>query len=204
MPKLLSNDENVQEWLEMVQSDLKKHKTKLKLFQKKIKIGDSGISGYFSHEEKAIVLNSTKPFLDLLVHEYNHFRQAIEIPELFHEWLNASVYIWDWIDGNYEFPSNKEKNYSFDCIIKLERDCELRSIAMIKEYSLPIDLHEYTKIAWIYVNYYNYARKHRTWFNNDVMLPDIHEFDDHEFSFRGRINQMSKEMEEIFSRYSKH
>lgn len=201
MPQLLSNDENVQEWLEMVQSDLKKHKTKLKLFQKKIKIGDSGISGYFSHEEKAIVLNSTKPFLDLLVHEYNHFRQAIEIPELFHEWLNGSFPIWDWIDGTCEFSSRKERNHAFDCIIKMERDCEIRSIAMIKEYSLPIDLDEYERIAWIYVNYYNFARKHRTWFREDVKLNEIKEFDGYDYSFD--LIKMTKEMEAVFEKYSK-
>ena len=203
MPQLLSNDENVQEWLEIVQSDLKKHKTKLKLFQRNIKIGDSSISGYFSHEEKAIVLNSKKPFLDLLVHEYNHFRQAVEIPDQFHEWLDGSVPIWDWMDGSYEFPSPKDKNYAFNCIINLERDCEIRSINMIQEYSLPIDIGEYSKIAWIYINYYNYARKHRTWFRDDVKLSDIKEFNNIEISFEGKMNRLSREMEEIFAKYSK-
>lgn len=201
MPKLASNDENVQEWLEMVEGDLKKHKTKLKLFHRKLRMGDSSISGYFSHEESAIVVNVKKPFLDLLVHEYNHFRQAIEIPDLFHEWLNGSFPIWDWIDGTYEFPSRKERNYAFDRIIKLERDCEIRSIEMIKEYSLPVDLDEYKLIAWIYVNYYNYARKHRTWFGDDVKLTEIREFDEYEISF-DRI-KMTKEMEAVFGEYSK-
>lgn len=203
MPRLLSNDENVQEWLEMVESDLKKHKTKLKLFQRKIRLGDSSISGYFSHEERAIVVNVKKPFLDLLVHEYNHFRQSIEISDLFHEWLDGSVPIWDWIDGTCEFSSNKERNYAFDCIINLEKDCEVRSIEMIKKHSLPINLEEYSKIAWIYVNYYNYARKHRTWFRDDVKLSDVKEFNNIEISFEGKMNRLSREMEEIFAKYSK-
>jgi hypothetical protein len=201
MPKLASNDENVQEWLEMVEADLKKHGTKLKLFHKKLRMGDSAISGYFSHEEAAIVLNTKAPFLDLLVHEYNHFRQAIEIPDLFHEWLNGSCPIWDWVDGTSEFSSRKERNYAFDCIINLERDCEVRSIRMIKEYSLPVDLAEYQRIAWIYVNYYNFARKHRTWFGDDVKLTEIREFDEYDYSF-GRI-KMTKEMEAVFAKYSK-
>lgn len=164
-------------------------------------MGDSGISGYFSHEESAIVLNVKKPFLDLLVHEYNHFRQAIEIPDQFHEWLNGSFPIWDWIDGTCEFSSRKERNYAFDCIIKLEIDCEIRSIAMIKEYSLLIDLDEYERIAWIYVNYYNFARKHRTWFREDVKLNEIKEFDGYDYSFDSV--KMTKEMEAVFEKYSK-
>ena len=46
----------------------------------------------------------------------------------------------------------------------LEHDCERRTLAMIKDYDLPIDGEKYARMAASYVMFYEYVKKHRKWY----------------------------------------
>lgn len=177
MIKLTSDNENVQKFLDYVHSQLRKNKFKLVLHMDNLKIGKNNVSGYFSEDSKEIVISiKEENWLEILVHEFNHFVQFINNEEKYvlinqgeSNFLNE---LWEWLDGNIEL-NTKRKNLLFKTVQDMELDCERKSVEMIKSFDLPIDIEEYSSIAHIYIFYYTYAKKNRCWFSENSTIKDI-------------------------------
>lgn len=213
MIKLSSENETVQNFLDFVHSSLKKHKMNLILSLDPIKICSNVVSGYFSEEDREIRIDiSDRTWIETLVHEFCHFLQYIE-NDPFYTCLeqgdtNFLSEAWDWLDGSLEFVSTRRRNLVFRKILEMELNCEKRSVEMIKKFELPIDLDEYIFAAYVYINYYNFAKKYRTWLKIDTVLGSIFEIKECAEKFGGisldqDFKQLPKEYEEIFKKYSK-
>lgn len=177
MIKVTSDNENVQKFLDYVHSQLRKNKFKLILHMDNLKIGKNNVSGYFSEDTKEIVISiKEENWLEILVHEFNHFVQFINNEEKYvlinqgeSNFLNE---LWEWLDGNIEL-NPKRKNLLFKTVLEMELDCERKSVEMIKNFDLPIDIEEYKTIANIYIFYYTYAKNNRCWFSETSTIKDI-------------------------------
>lgn len=213
MIKLSSENENVQNFLDFVHSQLKKNKFKLVLSLDDLKIGKNSVGGYFDEENKEIVISiNDSEWLSILVHEFNHFLQFINNTEKYRLLNDGDTdmlsEVWEWLDKEIEFPNIKRRNLVFKRVLEMELECEMNSVNMIKKFDLPINLDEYIYCAYVYLNYYNFCKKYRTWFLEDVKLADIVEIKDASIEFGGisldrKFNTLPKQFDEIFKKYSK-
>lgn len=123
-------------------------------------------SGYFDEADpvKGAILAASmgKPDgLEILVHEYCHLTQW---QDGFHLWKKAGralPVIDEWLEGKYKRPETL--NRAFEIAIGLERDNEMRSVRMINEWGLNIDVDRYIKRANAYLMFYNWLRQTRKW-----------------------------------------
>lgn len=206
MIKISSNDENVQKFINHVHSHLRKNKFKLVLHLDELKIGKNSVSGYFSEEDKEIVISlKESDWLEVLVHEYNHFIQFIS---------NESSYIsltqgdsnylsemWEWIDKESEFEE-KRLDVMFQTVREMELDCERRTVEMIKQYNLPINLEEYIFTANVYLYFYSFVRKFRCWFKENISIKEMTEFSEMNFSLDDDFSKLPKLYEDVFKKYT--
>lgn len=207
MIKLSSDDKNVQDFLDLVHSSLKKMKFKLVLTIDNLFVGKNAVSGYFDEVDKVIKISVLdEDFLEVLVHEFCHFLQFSEAePKYTRLFLNEDNMLnemWDWLDGDVEFVT-KRKNLIFNSVIDMERDCEKRSVEMIKKYSLPIDLKEYQENAILYLYYYTYAKKYRTWFLDDISFDDLIDVDISSMSLEDDFKKLPETLLKGFQKISK-
>ncbi len=97
-------------------------------------------------------------YLEILVHESCHLDQYFEDAELW-DACEKSDDVDNWIEGkeyaNIESLIKAVKN--------LEIDCEVRAVAKIKKYNLPINISEYTQKANAYIWFHNYLYLKRFW-----------------------------------------
>ena len=212
MIKLSSENEDVQKFLDYVHSSLRKHKIKLILSLETTTIGKNQISGYFSDEDRELLVCIDDPdWIETLVHEFCHFLQYKEQDPVYTSLdqgdSNYVSEVWDWLDHKHEFVSTKRKNEAFRKMIAMELDCERRSVEMIKRFKLPVNLEDYTYIAFVYVHYYNFCKKYRTWFSDGSSVADIVEIshleDKYKISLDVDFSKLPPEFEEIFKKYSK-
>jgi hypothetical protein len=69
----------------------------------------------------------------------------------------------NWLQGTEYKKSTLD--LAFTKIKKMELDCEHRSVELIREWDLPINIDNYIKSANRYIYFYNFVRKYRTWDN---------------------------------------
>lgn len=120
--------------------------------------------GYFCDTDKALVVACGRPFnewVEILVHEFCHMEQWKSDPR-WEKWIDSTSKTWDWLAGDVMMNNTQVWNM-LDNMIELEKDCEMRSIAKIKQWGLPINKTRYVKKANIYL--YSYS-----------MLPKIKKF----------------------------
>jgi hypothetical protein len=208
MITLSSNNANVQEFLETVRKTLRKHRYKLILCVDELLINDNAVAGWFDEDAKEIVVSlKCEDYLENLVHEYNHFLQLIECEPkylvLSRGDSNMLEELWGWLDGDFEFVSVKRKNIVFSSVLEMELDCERRSVEMIKKYELPISLENYTHAAWVYIHYYNYVKKYRTWLCEDIGMHDMVELKEFPGNLSDDFRKLPPGFAEIFKKYSK-
>ena len=123
-------------------------------------------SGYFDDADpkKGAILACSmgKPDgLEVLVHEYCHLTQWQDGLKLWKEAARALPVIDEWLEGKYKRPQTLDK--AFKHAIALERDNEMRSVRVINEWGLSIDVDTYIKKANSYLMFYNWLRKTRKW-----------------------------------------
>jgi hypothetical protein len=212
MIKLSSENKDVQTFLDYVHSSLRKYKIKLILSLETTTIGKNQISGYFDDASKELLVCINEPnWIETLVHEFCHFLQFKEQDPLYTSLdqgdSNYLSEVWDWLDNKHEFVSTKRKNEAFRKIIDMELDCERRSVEMIKRFKLPINLEDYEYTAFVYIHFYNFCKKYRTWFSDGVSVADIVEISDledkYKISLDGDFRKLPPEFEEIFKKYAK-
>lgn len=154
-------------FVKFVRRECKRHKVKLTLIHEE-KLYDDNMTcgGYFTDDPAELAVATKvihKDFLSLLAHEYSHMTQ----------WINKSPYFvgykrfdkWDildrWINGE-DFKKNTVKR-SINMVRDCELDCERRTVEVIKEHNLPIDIEEYCQRASAYIYFHNFMRITRKW-----------------------------------------
>lgn len=145
-------------------------------------------NGFFDSDCREFAVAIGKPlhlWLRTFVHESCHFDQWKEKCDCWREYdqllPNEEDLLWDWLDGKVEtitniedihhFDSSKKRIIHFDQLRKvaaltreLERDCEERVIAKVREYNLPIPIEDYARQGNAYVCFYDYILESRAWY----------------------------------------
>lgn len=152
----------------------KKHGIKLKLINTPtINYSNSKIqvSGYFDSVSYELAVATGKDFnewVEILLHESCHLDQHVENIDL---WKETEFYTVDvytlldlWLNNTIELKP-KVLNNIVRIIINLERDCDTRTVAKIKEYGLDkyIDLDRYIKKSNAYHLSYAAVKVLRKW-----------------------------------------
>jgi hypothetical protein len=119
-------------------------------------------SGYFSEDEKKICVSmKSKDFIGILAHEYSHLRQYIENEELYNYYSKSYIKVFQWLDG----ARVQKIQHHLDNSLLLELDCEKRSVDLMKNFDLGVDIKDYIKRANAYIYFWKYLKYSRKWCN---------------------------------------
>ena len=106
-------------------------------------------------------------WLPTFVHETCHKDQFIEQTDVWLDGIYGSYESMDfidlWIRGLVELSATQKDRY-FKASILVELDCEIRAVAKIEKYNLPINVTEYIQRANAYVLFYQVMRRTRKWY----------------------------------------
>jgi hypothetical protein len=129
---------------------------------KTIRCGSSKVSGYFDDTNRVLaVATGRKDWVEILSHESSHMDQWHEGCD---EWkkLGGSCVVFDeWLEGK-EMPKHLVRKHAM-AILKLELDCERRSIKKLRASGLRIDLDRYIRKANSYLFLYHWLLVTRKW-----------------------------------------
>ena len=132
---------------------------------KKVHCGDHILcGGFFDDITKTLAVatggRTQDQWLALLVHEYNHLLQWSEKSPF---WCSDADGFLQWLEGKHDKWNAKQLLKFYRRTRDVEWDCERRSIKMIQDWKLPLDLAEYTRQANTYVGSYAVMMKKRKW-----------------------------------------
>lgn len=125
---------------------------------------DGGLrsSGWFDGEKKILAVATGREerwWLGTLCHEYSHLTQWAENAPV---WLadEKSPDWWDWLSGK------QVRNYrkGIETSREIEADCERRTVRLMRELSVPVDIEKYCRCANSYVHFYNLIPEVRKWY----------------------------------------
>ena len=163
---------NAKSFLEVVRADCAKHKVELNLVDtEKINYFNTGsfVSGYFDSDgnlELACAIGKEESkWLPILVHEYSHMHQWLDSKRGKYPIWNAlgkaeeTGTIDDWLANKDVSNISEIVNLTQD----LELDCETRTIKLITQLGLEVDIPHYIKAANGYIVFYSVMFKHRKW-----------------------------------------
>ena len=156
-----------------------KHKISFKLISKPfVEANNIKCSGYFDEEDLELVVATNKKendWLTILIHESCHLDQYTEKTPIWGEGEDGITVIDEWLEGKDYKPQQLEK--AFIDTIKLEVDCEKRSVKKIKKYNLQIDPELYIQKANAYLISYWATYRDRKWFpfpyNNPLVYKNM-------------------------------
>lgn len=158
----LFGDKSARHFLHYVKGKCKKHGIKLILREVKYLRLDGNIrcSGYFDDEGGNLVVAMKSPLaLEILVHEFGHLTQYVDNCKPWRNLGNSLDKMTDWLHGKDIRNSDKYINAARD----MELDNEKRSVQIIKDFGLNIDIDSYIKKANSYVYFYNWMKTTRRW-----------------------------------------
>lgn len=155
---------NKKEFLELARLHTQAYDVKIVVHDSKyIKCDGLAVSGLFDNDNLKIEIAIKNPsWFEIFVHEYAHFRQWIEYC---HFWKRFDTVVkrWDdWVVHKKEMSPERVK-IEFKAVRDLELDCEKRSVELIKQFNLPIDIKSYIRKANSYIYFYAFVRDYRTW-----------------------------------------
>lgn len=152
----------IQSFITHVKSECKSAGIKVELRQVRyLKLGQGmKCSGYFDEANRKLVVAMLNPVaVEVLVHEFGHFTQWIEKILIWKQAEFAMGHIEEWLSGKPKRNIKKWMALSRD----LELDNEKRSVQLIKDFNLPINIRKYTQSANAYVLFYNWMLTSRKW-----------------------------------------
>lgn len=128
---------------------------------KYVKMSDNmKCSGWFDEENKELVVAINRPdWIEILAHEYSHLTQWVEQIPIWKEAEKSLGKVWEWLDGKNCRNIDKHISVARD----MELDNEKRSVKVIKDFKLNVDLDQYIKKANAYVQFYNWIKITRRW-----------------------------------------
>jgi hypothetical protein len=161
--ELVSSNKNTQIFLDYVYTIMKKHKCVLKISTDDVFIDNNAVGGYFSWTDREILIDITSNWLSTLVHEFCHLLILKETSRKENNLqYKSSDMMFSWLSKEREL-SKKEINFYVDVVKLMELECEKRSVEIIKQFDLPIDISTYIKQANAYVIYHEIIKKYRIW-----------------------------------------
>lgn len=162
-----------QEFVKYVRKFCKEYGIKC-FFYKKEKFKDSDGSFYINKQSKNLfVATGSELWFNTLIHEFCHVLQFVDGDFITNK-ESESLEIYDsWLLNKCEDKSLVRDSVSV--ILRVESDCERRSIKLIKEFDLPVDIIQYTKWANIILYSYLYGYKHRFW-PKSILAPNYPEW----------------------------
>jgi len=120
--------------------------------------------GYFSSDppELAVATKLSRAnFYGLLAHESSHMDQWIQNTYLWDKCSYGYGLFFEWLSGKIVKREHLEE--AVQDIIRLELDCEIRAIAKIEKYKLPINKTDYIQKANTYLYSYLHMINTRKW-----------------------------------------
>jgi len=160
--RLNLDNAKIRNFVDHVKTECKAMGIKVELRKSKTLNLGKGIrcAGYFDEEGMKLVVAVNHPLaLGVLVHEYGHFTQWVENIPIWKKAGSSLNYVEAWLNGEEVKNIKKWIALSRD----LELDNEKRTVKLIKEFGLPIDVDLYTKRANAYVLFYNWLLTSRRW-----------------------------------------
>jgi hypothetical protein len=122
--------------------------------------GNIRCSGYFDDEGGKLVVAMKSPLaLEILVHEFGHLTQYVDNCKPWRNLGNSLDKMTDWLQGKDIRNSDKYINVARE----MELDNEKRSVQIIKDFNLNIDIDSYIQKANSYVYFYNWMKTTRRW-----------------------------------------
>lgn len=167
---------NTRQFIKYVKAECEARGIKLKLKRTNYILATKSIrcSGYFDEQVGELVVAKNNPcWLEVLVHEFAHLTQWVDNCK---EWRNLG----DSIDKVDNWLAGKKVKYikkALGRVRDLELDNEKRSIKIIKDWNLPIDVKEYTRKANAYIQFYNWMYFTRRWCstkNSPTRNPEVY------------------------------
>jgi hypothetical protein len=131
-------------------------------------------SGYFDEDTLAVATKKEKmeDWLDVLVHESCHLDQLLEGPPVWIPDKDSLFIVEDWIHGKNLNKKTLEKG--FKNAIKLELDCEKRTVAKMLKYKIRFNKKQYIQRANSYLFAYTYAFINKAWYPKPYEKPKIY------------------------------
>ena len=164
---------NQEKFVQYVKDQCQKHNVKLTLDPSEhVFVGGAKCGGYFDSFDKSnvqLVVATGRPFeewVELLAHEFCHFLQWSEGSPFFTESTVGGVQIDQivdlWLQGLVELSEEQKESY-LNFMLELEKDCEERTVRLIREFDLPVDSEYYIQKSNAYVLFYKVLQKTRKW-----------------------------------------
>lgn len=153
-------------------------------------------SGYFDDGKLELAVGGKNPnFLSILAHEYCHMRQWVEKADVWVKTNEEKSYIY-WAK-HLKGEKVENMDYHYDLMRDLELDNEKRTVQLIKDLNLPIDVRGYTKKANAYVMFYNYMKISGKWcrippYTCERLMAELPD------TFSMNYSKLSKKLETIF------
>jgi hypothetical protein len=155
------------EFVKHIRNHLREYGFKL-IFGKgeNVNVGESRCSGYFlaNRTIKEIrVAKNNGVWLNVLAHEYCHFLQWLESSDQkMKKESNAQFIVHEVSIGNYGRWSDKEVDRAFRVIMEMERDCEIRTVRLLKQWGIKFDEQLYIKRANLYIYMHHMWKIYKT------------------------------------------
>lgn len=121
--------------------------------------------GYFDGEGRELACsnyNEDESFIKNFVHESCHMDQFLNDKFLWAKCEPGYNIFFEWLEDKKIFKREVLEE-SVQDIIRLEKDCEMRSVAKIKKYNLPIDIDHYIRSANAYLYGYLFFLEQKKW-----------------------------------------
>lgn len=128
-------------------------------------------AGYFDSEARVLAFSAQgneADWLGVLAHESCHMDQFLYDGFLWDKCNPGYGAFFHWLEGK-DTVTKERLGESVQDIIRLEKDCEQRTVLKIKKYGLPIDIPVYIKKANCYLYAYLYFLEKKRW------IPKIYE-----------------------------
>jgi len=126
---------------------------------------DYGCAGYFDSERKVLAVATKGKILDWLavfIHESCHMDQWIENKFMWEKLTHGYTIFFEWL---YEKKIVKREilEEAVSDIIRLEKDCEERTVKKIQKYGIEINIDDYKRKANSYLFAYLYFLEKKKW-----------------------------------------
>ena len=131
---------------------------------KQVNGGGWRAAGFFCDRKRLIMVARGRPdWLDILIHEYAHFRQWMEqSAPVYNADAAACIVVDGYLHGG-KTPSQSVLRKAFKRVMAMERDAEMRAIKIAKAHRLPIDEERYARHANLYIYSHHLMRDTGAW-----------------------------------------
>lgn len=198
---------NVRDFFNQISQKCQKHGIKFRVSSySAVYSGTGACSGYFCDQKKELAIainNSLKWVLSTLVHEDSHFDQWLDQKSIWHDKQNRRNFdnFFDWLlkIKNIKNPTESAKH-----VVRLEADCERRSIKKIKKsWSKIISPEVYAQNANAYMFSYLYMAKSRKWLSRNFGLSQKAFYQNFPEKILNKFDSLPEKYSRLFSRKCK-